>query len=266
MHIEQRLTLGRALAPLLVLRQLEKAVRHAESEAARAEVDADPDLVFLISEHVHVVIARADGAELLARLGTQTVALVPVRHRVPGRILEQRIVGGRIVRAVPQAHAERQRGLNLVGQLTQPPPPLDLRQLQIGADRSVAAGDIESHADHGDLVAVRRDAADRHDIAQMPVRHERGALGAARDIAQLLQSVGLVRAEDCRRYGHNRYNVRGKAIASRMCGMPQIHATVRSTPSPNPACTNVPYLRRARYQLYASSGSFSARMRPSSLS
>src|SRR5207253_2020897 len=56
------------------------------------------------------------------------------------------------------------------------------------------------------------------------------------------------------------------AMASRMCGMPQIHATVRSTPSPNPACTNVPYFRRSRYQLYASSGSLSARMRASSLS
>ena len=33
-----------------------------------------------------------------------------------------------------------------------------------------------------------------------------------------------------------------------MCGIPQIQATVRSTPSPNPECTKVPYFRRSRYQ------------------
>jgi len=35
-------------------------------------------------------------------------------------------------------------------------------------------------------------------------------------------------------YGYNRWICRGNAIASRICGIPQIHATVRSTPSPNP--------------------------------
>ena len=34
----------------------------------------------------------------------------------------------------------------------------------------------------------------------------------------------------------------GNADVSRMCGVPQIHATVRSRPSPKPECTNVPYL------------------------
>ena len=46
----------------------------------------------------------------------------------------------------------------------------------------------------------------------------------------------------------SRWICRGNAIASRMCGMPQIQATVRSMPSPNPECTNVPYRRRSRYQ------------------
>ena len=41
-------------------------------------------------------------------------------------------------------------------------------------------------------------------------------------------------------YGYNRWICLGNAIASRMCGMPQIQATVRSTPSPKPECTNVP--------------------------
>jgi len=50
------------------------------------------------------------------------------------------------------------------------------------------------------------------------------------------------------RYGYNRCNCRGNAIASRMCGMPLIHATVRSTPRPKPECTKLPYFRRSRYQ------------------
>ena len=41
--------------------------------------------------------------------------------------------------------------------------------------------------------------------------------------------------------------MRGNAMHSRMCGVPQIHATVRSSPSPNPECTNVPYVRRSSY-------------------
>ncbi len=38
-------------------------------------------------------------------------------------------------------------------------------------------------------------------------------------------------------------------------GCPQIQATVRSSPSPKPECTNVPYFRRSRYQRYASGSS-----------
>src|SRR5205814_2094816 len=35
-----------------------------------------------------------------------------------------------------------------------------------------------------------------HHVAQVTVRHQRGTLGAARDIAQLLERVGLVRTEN----------------------------------------------------------------------
>ncbi len=34
--------------------------------------------------------------------------------------------------------------------------------------------------------------------------------------------------------------MRGNGIVSRTCGRPQIHATVRSIPRPNPACGNAP--------------------------
>src|SRR5258705_3735084 len=64
----------------------------------------------------------------------------------------------------------------------------------------VCSSDLEPRrarrAHDGDLVAVRGDAADGHDITQVPVRHERGALGAARDVAELLERVGLVGTED----------------------------------------------------------------------
>src|SRR5207249_6904143 len=75
MDVEQHLALRRALAPLLVLRQREKAVRDAEAKPTRAEVHADPDSGLVIGEHVDIVIAAADGAELLARLGAQAIAL-----------------------------------------------------------------------------------------------------------------------------------------------------------------------------------------------
>ena len=40
------------------------------------------------------------------------------------------------------------------------------------------------------------DAADRHDVAEMAVRHQRGALGAAGDVLELRERVRLVLAED----------------------------------------------------------------------
>src|SRR5204863_6934425 len=113
----------------------------AVAEPARAEMHADPDVVILIGEHVDVVVARANRAELLTGLGTQAVALVPVRHGVPRGILEQRIARRRVAGAILQADAERQRGLNLIGELAQPS--LQLRQRHVGADRGVAAGDVE---------------------------------------------------------------------------------------------------------------------------
>jgi len=41
-------------------------------------------------------------------------------------------------------------------------------------------------------------------------------------------------------YGFSRCMSLGKADVSRMCGVPQIQATVRSRPSPKPECSNVP--------------------------
>ena len=41
-------------------------------------------------------------------------------------------------------------------------------------------------------------------------------------------------------YGLNVCIRLGNAIASGMCRIPEIHATVRSIPSPNPECTKLP--------------------------
>ena len=68
--------------------------------------------------------------------------------------------------------------------------------VQVGADRGVAAGDVEADADDRDLVPVGGDAADRHDVAEVAVGHQRRALGAAGDVLELRERVRLVLAED----------------------------------------------------------------------
>ena len=55
-------------------------------------------------------------------------------------------------------------------------------------------------------------------------------------------------------YGWRRPSRRGNGPVSRTCPSPQIQATVRSRPSPNPACGTDPYRRRSRYQSNALSG------------
>jgi hypothetical protein len=149
------------------------------SEAAAAEVDADPDPAVLVSEDVDVVIAAADGAELLAGLVAE-VAPHAHRQRLPGRRLEQRVINRRIVRSVLAPDAERQHVLDLVGDGLQAiGEPRGPGQRQVGANRRVAARDVEAHADHRDLFVVAGDAADRHDVTQVAVGHDRQAVGAA---------------------------------------------------------------------------------------
>src|SRR5205823_5462551 len=102
--------------------------------------------------------------------------------------------GGRVVRAIPETNTEGERRLNLIGERAQAA--LNLRQLEIGPDRGVAAGDIESHTHDRHLVSIRGHAANRHDIAHVPIGHQRRALRSARHIAQLLERVRLVRTEN----------------------------------------------------------------------
>src|SRR5580692_2309881 len=79
-------------------------------------------------------------------------------------------------------------------------------------------------------------------------------------------AISAVKCPTLRRYGYSRCNMRGNGIVSRTCSKPQIQATARSMPMPNPECGTLPYLRRSRYHLKASSGRLCSRMRCNSRS
>ena len=184
-----------ALAPALPLRQGQESGGHGVAEAAAAEMHAYPHVTALVGEDVHVVVAAPHGAELVAGLGAQAVALVPPGHCLPARIVEEGMVGGRVVRAVGAAHAEGDGVLDLVGQAFELGAG-ELLEAAIGADRRVAACDVEPHAHDAHLVAIGGHAADRHHVPQVPVRHERDALGPGGDVAQLGEGFLFVGAEN----------------------------------------------------------------------
>src|SRR4029079_11629792 len=80
-------------------------VRDRVAETAAAEVDADPQRVRLVGEHVDVVVSAADRAQLRPRLLAQVSAMLRL-ERVPGGILEQRMRRRGIVGAILPAHAK----------------------------------------------------------------------------------------------------------------------------------------------------------------
>ena len=93
------------------------------------------------------------------------------------------MIDRRVVGAILPPDAEAHGAGDLVGEPVErraaPPRRAAERvEREVGADRGVAAGDVEADADDGHLVAVRRDAADRHDVADVAVGHERRSLGA----------------------------------------------------------------------------------------
>jgi hypothetical protein len=102
-----------------------------------------------------------------------------------------------VVGPVAPAHAERDGALNLVRQEVEIGPGV-LVQPPIGANRRVAARDVEPDAHHAHLIAIGGDAADRHHVPEMAVRHERHPLRAARHVAQLLEGLLVVGTENHR--------------------------------------------------------------------
>lgn len=69
----------------------------------------------------------------------------------------------------------------------------------VGANCSVAAGDVISDSRYGDMVPVRRDPADRHHVPGVPVGHQRCICRVRRNVLQLAESFLVVLAEN-RRY------------------------------------------------------------------
>ena len=140
------------------------------TEAAAAEVDADPDAVILVDEQVDVVVARADGTELLAR------HLLERRDglQLPGVVVEQFVVDVFLV-AAADAEGERLEdvvhdrgdlGAHLVG-------------VRVETHGLVTAGDVIADARGRDVLAVGDYAADRHRVPEVVVRHERHAIRSA---------------------------------------------------------------------------------------
>ena len=89
-----------------------------------------------VLEQVDVVIAAADGAELLTGELQESALFADRRCGDP---LENRMIANRVV--VGAADSEADPALDLS---RQPPPVVDVRRAEIGPGREVAAGDVVS--------------------------------------------------------------------------------------------------------------------------
>src|SRR6516162_219648 len=147
-------------------------------------------LALLVLEQVHLVVARSDGAELVAR------HLLEVADRLdllPERAVEQRVID---LLGIAAAETEADIGSDLVDQRTDAIRDRGLRHVEL--DRHVAAGGVEADTAHGNVLLVGDDAADRLRIAEVAVRTEDATnhaanLHAARHL--LLRAI-VVTAED----------------------------------------------------------------------
>src|SRR4029450_2711087 len=114
------------------------------------------------------------------------------------------MVDRRIVGLILPADAEAHGRSDLVGESAERTLDLELAvaevwEDEIGADRSVAARDVEPDADDGHLFTVRRASADRHHVAHVPIRHERCVGGARSDVLELCEGRRIVRSKDLHR-------------------------------------------------------------------
>ena len=206
------------------------------TEAARAKVDADPDPVPFVGEDIDVVVARSHRSQLPARL-FQERAPVASGHGLPGRVREERVVGGRVGRPVDPPYPEGQSRLDLVaepfqGAAQSASPAGKVAQAQIGADSGVSTGDVEPDARDAHLVVVRGDATDGHYVAEVTVGHQRGVVGALCDADELRQRLVLVLSE----YLHGRRILGGgpggcRTAAGVSSALQQRPATERVRPS-----------------------------------
>ena len=71
-----------------------------------------------------------------------------------------------------------------------------IRELRIGSDGGVAAGDIEPNTGHRHRVLVSRYPTDRHYVAHVPICHQRNFARVPCDLGQLRTRVLFVRSKD----------------------------------------------------------------------
>ena len=141
--------------------ELQVCGRGLVPEPARAEVHADPHGAVLVGEQVDVVVAGADGAELVGGEVVQRAlgARVGGADRVEHRMVDRLVVAAADAERDPRhdrVHDPRQFGR-------------DLRAPQVGPHGLVAAADVVADARDRDVVAVRDRAADRLAVADVPV-------------------------------------------------------------------------------------------------
>src|SRR3954467_12208277 len=146
------LALRRVLPEALAFRERQEAARRLVAEAARAEVDADPDVSVVAVEEVDVVVPRADGPEL-ARRELVEPALGRER-RCLDRFEHVGLHGHRVLEADAEADLVHD-GVHEAGQGR-----LHVGGEQVGADRLVAAADIEADPRRADVIGVGECAAD----------------------------------------------------------------------------------------------------------
>src|SRR5882757_7616751 len=184
---------GRHVHTVLAAGGLEVAGRAGVTEAAAAEVHADPDKARLVAQQVDIVVARSDGAELRHRL-------LPVRTHVGLAprigVVEQFMLDPLVVGA---SDAERDHVMHVLDDRANVA--FDLAERRVEAHGHVAAADVEADAGDADLLLIGNHAADRLGIAQMPVsaNHAGDRVADRHAIAHLRDRRLVVLTEDFQR-------------------------------------------------------------------
>lgn len=165
------------------------------AQAATSEVHPDPDDPTLVGEHIDIVVAASDRAELTSSLGLERVSFVLAGNSVPGSVLEEGMVVRGIRSTTGAADAKADLALDLVRNAAQLSS-TEAGEGPIGTDGSVAAGNVESDTHDAGMVTVGRHTSDRHDISLVAIGHEGDTLSPLGDNLELGECLGIMLAED----------------------------------------------------------------------
>ena len=124
------------------------------------------------------------------------------------------MIDRRVVGAVLSPHAEADRVGDLVGDSIETC--MHRVEREVGADRRVAAGDVEPHAHDRHLIVVRGDTADRHDVAHVTISHERRIDRVLAHMLELADGLLVVLSEDL----HARIDRMGSVVAEPLHVLP----------------------------------------------